>query len=166
MGRVSRLGFVPPKILLSLWLALPAIAQNCRIVGHITDSRHAVVPNAIVTVTQLDTGLARQVLANAQGEFQLVRMPPGDYRVGALKPGFKPLKRKASALCSASASLLDLQLEESPVSEVVTLEARKAGDGSLLMYICGLARGSGCELLEPSNPASTLDVATLSAVVP
>ena len=147
-------------------LCLPAMAQECPIKGSITNSRHASIANAIVTVTHVETGWTRQVLASARGHFQLAQVPQGEYRIEALKPGFKPLVITGGAQCAAVAAALDLQMEEADVSETVALQAKKAGDGSLLTYICGLARGSGCEMLEPGAADSLPDMTVVSSILP
>ena len=153
-------------VVLCPWLALPGMAQECRITGHITDSRQAAIPNAIVIVTHVYTGSTRQVLSNPHGHFQLMPTPPGEYRIEALKPGFRPLVRTGTAQCSASTADLHLQLEEANVSGVLNLEAQKADDGSLLAYICGLAEGSGCELVQPNGSGAAFDATAVNAIVP
>jgi hypothetical protein len=58
-------------------------------------------------------------------------------------------------------------MEEADVAQTETiLEAHKASDGSLLAYICGLARGSGCETIEPNDSGSAFDVTAFSAILP
>jgi hypothetical protein len=121
------------------WLSLPLMAQDCRITGHIADANRAGVATAIVTVTQVDSELTRQVLSNADGNFQLARLPQGKYRIDVVKPGFKPLSRIGVELGKNAATTVDLQMED----------ARKAGAEFLLTYICGISLGSGCEMLEP-----------------
>jgi len=149
MERKFNWGLYQVAVPLCLWFSLPAVGQDCRITGHVIDAGRAAVASAIVTVTQLDSGSSRQVLSNTQGYFQLAALPPGTYRIDAMKPGFKPLSRTGVELSPGSAFTLDLRMEDAEVSETVSLEARKSGAESLLVYICGLSLGSGCEMLEP-----------------
>ena len=131
---------------LCLWFSLPAVGQDCRVTGHVFDASRAALATAVVTVTQVDSGSRRQVLSNAQGYFRLSPLSPGNYRIEAVKPDFKPQAQKFVELDRGSAATVDLQMEEAEVSETVTLEARETGAGSLLAYICGLSAGSGCEM--------------------
>ena len=142
---------------LGLLIALPAIGQDSRIVGHITDARQAAVATAVVSVTNVDSESRRQVLSNAQGYFQLAPLAPGRYRIDAVKPGFRPYSRTLVGLNQGSSATVDLQMEDAEVSEIATVEARKAGGGSLLTYICGLSQGSGCEMIDPVIVLSQTD---------
>jgi len=153
-------GLYPAAIPLCLWLSLPATAQDCRIAGRITDAGKTAVATAIVTATQVDSGSKRQVLSNAQGYFQLAPLPPGQYRIEAAKPGFKPLSPEGVSLGPGSTTTMDLQMENADISSVA-LEVRRGDAGFLLAYICGLSAGSGCETLAPEDPAAILDTAVL-----
>jgi carboxypeptidase family protein len=153
-------GLLRATVAFCLSLSLPALAQNCRITGRVLDNNRAAVATAVVTATQVDSGLKRQVLSNSQGYFQLAQLPPGSYRIEAVKPGFAPLSRTGVDLEAGMTITLDLQMKEAEVSETVTLEARKTSAESLIVYICGLWLGSGCEMLEPALSAVTLSPAT------
>jgi hypothetical protein len=153
-------GLRQAAIPICLGFSLPALAQDCRITGRVLDDSRTAVATAVVTATQMDSGSTRQVLSNPQGYFQLAQLPPGNYRIEAVKPGFAPLSRTGVDLGAGMTTTLDLQMKEAEVSETVTLEARKTSAESLLVYICGLSRGSGCEMLEPALSAATLSPAT------
>ena len=62
--------------------AIGAYAQsdNGSIVGTITDATGAVIPNATVTVTNVDTGLKLNGKSNPAGEFQIFAVPRGNYK--------------------------------------------------------------------------------------
>jgi hypothetical protein len=156
MKHVLRCGRYLTTIPLCLWLSLPASAQLCRIRGTVTDSRQAAVAAAVVTVIQVNSGLIHQVLSNAHGRFQLMTMPPGEYRVEAAKPGFKPLPHTRVTLGTGLTAVLDLHMEDAQAAETT--------ERSLVAYVCGLSPGSGCEMIEPTDAASELDVAALGAL--
>ena len=72
------------RVLLSaLLLALPALAQAPigTIAGTVTDDSGAVVANAAVTVTNLDTGLKRELKSDSLGQFAAPALPAGRYEV-------------------------------------------------------------------------------------
>jgi len=166
MERTLNWRLFPIAVLLCLWPSLPVMGQDCRITGSITDAGGSALATAIVTATHLESGFERQVLSNAQGSFQLAPLPAGQYRIDAVKPGFKPLSRTGVFLGEGLASALDLRMEAAAASETVTLEARKTGAGFLLTYVCGLSRGSGCEMLAPILEPATSGTATDSPFLP
>jgi hypothetical protein len=57
--------------------------------GKILDASGAVVSNADVTATRAETGLMRTVQSDAQGEFNLVELPIGHYRLSVEAKGFR-----------------------------------------------------------------------------
>src|SRR5256885_1708068 len=68
--------------------ALPLLAQNASIQGIVKDPSDAGVPAARVVVTNLDTGLRRQVAANDSGSYSLPSLPVGRYKLTATAQGF------------------------------------------------------------------------------
>jgi len=60
------------------------------ILGQVTDSTHAVVPGATVTVVNLDTGLRRSVRTDDAGRFDFPQLKPGAYKVQVEALGFEP----------------------------------------------------------------------------
>ena len=51
-----------------------------QITGTVTDQNGAVVPDATITVTQVDTGSKRTVTTNADGNYAIANLPIGIYR--------------------------------------------------------------------------------------
>src|SRR5208283_3412328 len=70
------------------------------IVGQVTDSSDAVIPSAIVTITNLDTGSRRTVKTDQAGRFNFPQLQPGNYSVRVDAQGFEPQQNN-----SVSASL-------------------------------------------------------------
>ena len=60
------------------------------IVGLVTDSSDAVVPAAVVTITNRDTGLRRTVKTDQAGRFNFPQLQPGNYSVKVDAQGFNP----------------------------------------------------------------------------
>ena len=125
--------------------------------GHITNASGAVVTAAVVTATQVDSGSARQLLSNAQGAFQLTALPPGEYRIEAVKPGFDPVLRTGVVLRPGLTATLSLQMDRASVSAKVT---------TLTYMMCDFSLGSGCEMLETGSSGSATDVTAMSILVP
>src|SRR5437762_13741215 len=59
------------------------------IVGKVTDSSGAIVPNAAVTVTNVDTGIAIKATTDADGNYGVTTLPVGRYSVTIEAQGFK-----------------------------------------------------------------------------
>ncbi len=59
------------------------------IVGTLTDPSGAVVPNATVTIENVDTHVSRSALSNASGEYVFDLLDPGSYTVTAQASGFQ-----------------------------------------------------------------------------
>jgi hypothetical protein len=57
--------------------------------GTVSDSSGAVVPNCTVTATNVNTALVRKVPTNDQGDFNVVSVPVGTYRLTFEAPGFQ-----------------------------------------------------------------------------
>ena len=60
------------------------------IVGQVRDTSNAVVPGAIVTITNPDTGLKRTAKTDDSGRFNFPQLKPGIYSVKVEASGFEP----------------------------------------------------------------------------
>src|SRR5437764_15385273 len=78
-----------------LMLAFPALAQESRasIVGRVTDSSGAIVPGVTVTATNQGTNVAVHTVSNSEGNYQILALNPGTYKVTAELAGFKEFQR-------------------------------------------------------------------------
>jgi Carboxypeptidase regulatory-like domain len=61
--------------------------------GTIVDPAGAVISNAQVTITHLDTGAVRNVMTDNSGRWMVSNLPSGRVKIGASAPGFKRLVR-------------------------------------------------------------------------
>jgi hypothetical protein len=74
-------------------LPAEALAQGettSAIVGQVRDTTNAVVPGAIVTITNPDTGLRRSAKTDDLGRFNFPQLKPGTYSVKVEALGFEP----------------------------------------------------------------------------
>ena len=77
------------KVFLALLIAsLTALAQTSSLSGTVTDPSGAVVPEAIITITNVATSAARTVVSDGSGAYSAPQLPPGDYMIEAQRPGF------------------------------------------------------------------------------
>ena len=102
---------------ISLFLLLACIgtslfAQTSSITGNVMDLSGAVVPNATITLSNLDTGGERSAVADPQGRFSLQQMTPGFYKVTAKAPGFGDVIVYKIELLVNQPATLDLKFEK------------------------------------------------------
>src|SRR5258705_3879925 len=73
-------------------------AQNASMVGLVKDTQESVIPNAKVTLKNLDTGVEQSVNADATGNYEFATIRPGRYSVKIEQPGFKTFQQSPIVL--------------------------------------------------------------------
>lgn len=105
-----------------LLLSTTAFAQQTgTIVGVVSDTAGAAVPDASVTLTNAATDFHRTVTTGSNGQYTAAALPAGTYTVTVEKAGFQRLERPAITLASASTLNLDLPLTVGSAGETVTV---------------------------------------------
>src|SRR6516164_9111076 len=94
-------------------------AVNATLLGTVTDSSGAVVLNAKVLVTEVNTGVTRSGQSNESGNYTFPDMPPGQYSVTVESSGFKKETRKDITLAVNSSTRIDVQLRPGNITETV-----------------------------------------------
>ncbi len=89
--------------------------------GAVHDSTGGVMPGVAVTVTNQDTGLARQVTTSAEGAFSAASLPAGNYAVTAAAAGFRTLQQNA-VVQVGNVTTLDLLMEIGAASQVLNVK--------------------------------------------
>jgi hypothetical protein len=103
---------------------LPLAAQTTSLQGSVKDSSNALIPTAVLSLTNVDTGAVRQVLSGNDGSYSFLQMPPGNYRIEAKLPGFSVYTREIRLQIDTPASLTILmELGQESTSVNVTAEA-------------------------------------------
>src|SRR5690242_14681264 len=72
--------------LLSLKLEGQAVSGD--LVGNVTDTTGATVPDATITVTNIATEVQTSVRSDRKGLYRLANLLPGDYKISATAGGF------------------------------------------------------------------------------
>jgi Carboxypeptidase regulatory-like domain len=93
------------------------------IVGTVTDSSGAVVPDAQVTVSTPDQAITRAVKSDSNGDYAVVRVPIGSYTITAEKAGFQKLVRTGITLEVGQTLRVPLQLQVGSVAEEVVVSS-------------------------------------------
>jgi hypothetical protein len=93
--RLGALLFSIFGVLLSVG-TVPSLAQSLTtggVSGNITDASGAAIPNATVTLADLDNGSVQTASSNGSGEFRFSLLKPGRYTISATLAGFEKVER-------------------------------------------------------------------------
>ena len=113
-------------ILLALHASLlPCRAQTpvAEITGRVTDSSQAIVPNAELEVTNVDTGIRWRTVSNESGYYTVPLLPPGNYRITVRLQGFKPITRSGVTLVVNQVARIDFTLEVGGITQTIEVAA-------------------------------------------
>src|ERR1700739_2536110 len=107
--------------------ALPMHGQTANtgaIAGTVSDPSAALVPRAAVVVTSQATREERDLTTDAEGNFSVPFLTPGNYDLTVRAPGFEPLILKNVQVQITEVSRLKLQLTITGVKEQTTVSAK------------------------------------------
>jgi hypothetical protein len=114
-------------VLSLLMLTAPAFAQsqaaNGAIEGIVSDSSGGVLPGVTVTVTNLETGIARTVVSNEKGLYRAPLLQLGTYRVVAELQGFKTYTQTGITVSVGATAVVNVPMAVGAVSETITVNA-------------------------------------------
>ena len=108
--------------LMVLFVGALAQAPTGQVDGRVVDQTGAIVPGALVTLTNPDTGASRKMAAGNDGLYSFPSLLPGTYTVRGEAPGFRTLERRVT-VATGAVSAVELRLEVGQSKEVVTVEA-------------------------------------------
>ena len=94
-------------------------AVNGSLVGTVTDSSGGVVPNAKITILEVNTGATRNSNTNDSGNYSFTDLPPGTYRVDVEATGFKHEVRSGIDVLVNQTPRVDMQIQPGAVSETI-----------------------------------------------
>ncbi|HSK62267.1 MAG TPA: carboxypeptidase-like regulatory domain-containing protein, partial [Pyrinomonadaceae bacterium] len=115
--------------LLTITTAFSAAAQSNKgaIVGSVRDQNEALVANAKIKVTSVQTGEVRETGTGDQGTFTVTNLEPGVYDVTIEAPGFQPVIFKGLHVETNARLPLDVKFSElSASTATVTITAESA----------------------------------------
>jgi hypothetical protein len=113
------------KFAFALTLGVFSAVAQTSLLGVITDGQGAAVPDAMVTARNAETSATRKTLTNSLGEYSLVQLQPGSYKVTVEKPGFRIHNTEVLLQVNTPATL-NAKLEVGAVSESVNVTAEAA----------------------------------------
>jgi hypothetical protein len=126
-------------LLIACPLATPAQQESATITGEVKDSSGGLVPNATVTVTNVNTNISTNTETNDQGTYTVPSLRPGDYTVAVEKNGFSKTLRSGVTLQVNQFTRIDITLQAGQLSETVLvaggaplLETENSSRGSVI----------------------------------
>ena len=96
--------------------------------GTVTDQKNSVVAGATVTVTQVDTGISRDVVTTSAGTYSAAFLRPGHYELVVTAPGFAKVNRKGLTVLVGQTVDADVELPIAAAQDTVTI----TGDAPLI----------------------------------
>src|ERR1019366_5309352 len=101
---------------------LPLAAQTSSLQGVVSDAQGAIIPGAVVTLTNTETSATRKEVSGDTGVYRILQVLPGPYKIEVQKPGFKTNTTSLSLQVDVPATL-NLTLEVGQVTETVNVTA-------------------------------------------
>jgi hypothetical protein len=125
MSRVIRQFLV--LFVLLLGVAVSATAQTTgTISGIVQDEKEAALPNATVTVRNVETNISRTSQTNEEGRYSFVNLPVGRYEVTVEAPSFSKYVQTGITLLLNQPAVIDVTMKLGGVSEIVTVTENAA----------------------------------------
>ncbi len=118
-------------LLALIFLASPWVAaqiESGSITGQVTDPQRAAIPDADVTVTNIQTGAATAMKTKSDGSFAFPTLRPSRYKITVLKEGFKIASNPDVDLHVQDRLVENFSLEVGSSSETVTVNASNTTD--------------------------------------
>lgn len=114
--------------LVALLLAFTAASSSQTfygsIVGNVNDASGADIPQANITVVNLGTADRRSTQTDTSGNYQVVNLPPGQYRVEVEKAGFRRFVREPITVEVQSAVRIEVAMQVGELSQTVEVTAQ------------------------------------------
>lgn len=121
-----------PKIVTAAIVLLASAAALAQIdtgsiVGSVSDSTGAVIAGASITATNQLTGVEQKVVSNADGQYQISALTPGDYTVQTTVIGFTPQQFRDIHIDVQSRIALNFKLNVGGSQQEVTVTDNSVG---------------------------------------
>src|SRR5690606_19757447 len=96
------------------------------IVGSVTDPSGAVVSGAVVTASNVKTGIQTRTVTTASGDYTIPLLDVGEYELTAQAPGFRVERRQGIRLQINDKLRVDFELQVGSQTETVSVTAEAA----------------------------------------
>lgn len=159
-GALSRRCSLLFAISLTLSWVPAADAQNStgRVIGTVTDAQGAVVAKAKVTVTNSGTNVHWETETAADGTYQILDLPIGDYTVTVELAGFTKVVTQPQALTINQSLRIDVALKVGSINETIEVQSESTQVETVNPTVGGTVTGAPIQDL-PLNGRNVLDLA-------
>jgi len=110
-------------ILLSLVPSALAQLSTASVTGVVRDQTGSIVPNAKLTLSNLDTAVKHQSESNSSGNYLFLNIPPGNYSLEVTSPSFTTARVPRVTLAVAQTATIDVALQLGSLTQTVNVEA-------------------------------------------
>jgi len=94
--------------------------------GHVSDPTGAVIPDAAVSLRNIETGGARSTVTTGSGDYTFTEVPPGSYKIEIKHKGFKAATSSDFQVSVQQSLRQNFTLEIGQVTESITITATGA----------------------------------------
>ena len=149
-------------LVLCLFISVRASAQvsGATLIGTVTDASAAVIPAAQLTITDMSTGVAREVQTDNAGLYSAPNLLPGDYQIKVTAPGFSTTIRKGVTLTVGARQVLDITMQVGQVSQTVEVTTQVLAVDLTSSTVSGDVNSTAVREL-PLNGRDWIQLATL-----
>jgi len=95
--------------------------ETAAVLGTVRDPSRSVIPNAKVTLRNVDTGVTATARTDATGNFEFLTVKIGDYRVSVEAVGFAPLTTEPFNVAINARQRVDLTMQIGPTTQTLTV---------------------------------------------
>jgi hypothetical protein len=99
------------------------ISSEGSIRGFVRDAQGAILPGATITAQSPSVAGLRTTVSDAQGDYRLVDLPPGEYTIAAELQGFSKMSRTGVLVRAGLNLSIDFTLQVGALSETVMVQA-------------------------------------------
>ena len=117
-------------VLMLIGLALTMLPNTARaqtsfgeLLGTVTDSSGAAVPDVAVTIINMATGITRQVKTDQAGDYRAVSLLPGPYKVSAEHTGFAVAQSDTIEVIVGQTLTMNLTLQVGTTTQTIEVTA-------------------------------------------
>ena len=101
----------------------PQSTSSGTVAGSVADQSNAVVPGAVVTLTDTSTDIARTATSNKDGRYIFVDVTPGFYEISVAKSGFATTRTEKQEVRVGESLTVNLSLQVGGANVVVEVSA-------------------------------------------
>src|ERR1017187_832139 len=117
-------------IFLGLWAVTPPVVRaqqaSATVNGVVSDPTGAAIPNAQISLTNVNTAVTRSTKANGEGAYAFLNVVPGIYTVQASAAGFAGVTQTQITLEVNQTATFDFHLKVGEAQQSITVEATAA----------------------------------------